>query len=262
MTAPPIRRILVAVDASPLSLAAADLACRLSGQWGAPVEAVFVEDINVVRLVAHPFVHTISLAAARRQSADDTLIGKALELQGVAARRALEAALAAAGGHGGFSVRRGRVEAEVLAAGHACDLLCLGWSGRSDPGRRPRLGSVARAVTQAAGVSVLLLQNPAAGPLCLWWDGSGRALDMVAGLAPADGSAVQVVVPAQDRIDGTRRGIEAVAALQERGVLAVLRAVGRPATVLGGLPDNALLVLSAEAGVALEALPCSAVLVR
>jgi len=85
----PIRRILVAVDASPLSLAAADLACRLSGRLGAPVDALFVEDINVVRLVAHPFVHTISLAAARRQAADDTLIGKALELQAVAARRAL-----------------------------------------------------------------------------------------------------------------------------------------------------------------------------
>ena len=258
----PIRRILVAVDASPLSLAATDLACRLSGRLGAPVDALFVEDINVVRLVAHPFVHTISLAAARRQSGDDTLIGKALELQAVAARRALEAALASGGGHGAFAVRRGRVEAEVLAAAIACDLLCLGWSGRADPGLRPRLGSVARAVTAAAAGPVVLLQNRACGPLCLWWDGTLPALDMAAGLAAHDGGAVRVLVPAADRADGSRRGGDAVRMLESRGVAAALAAVGRPATLLAGLPADALLVLPAGAGLALDEVPCSTVVVR
>lgn len=263
MTPPPFRRILVAVDASPLSQAATDLACRLSKRWQTPVDAVFVEDINIVRLVAHPFVHTISLAAARRQSADDTLIGKALELQAIAARRALDAALATTGGHGTFTVRRGRVEAEVLEAGQGCDLLCLGWSGRSDSrARRSRLGSVARAVSRSAAASVLLLQNPLTGPLFLWWDGFPPALEMAAALAARDGGTVQVVVPAQDRIDGTRRGVEAVSALQELGVTAALHAVGRPATLPGTLPADALLLLSAEAEIVLDDLPCSALLVR
>lgn len=258
----PIRRILVAVDASPLSLAAAEAACRLAGRTGAPVEALFVEDINVVRLVAHPFVHTISLAAARRQSADDTLIGKALELQLVAARRALEGALAASGAQGGFSVRRGRVEAEVLAAAHAGDLICLGWSGRADPGLRPRLGSVARAVTEGSAGPVLLAQGTARGPVCLWWDGSGAALEMAAHLAVRDGAAIHVMVPATDRVEGARRGVEVVALLEARGLSATLAAIGRPATLLAALPADAVLVLPAGAGMALDDLPCSTVVVR
>lgn len=258
----PIRRILVAVDASPLSLAAAQAACRLAGRLGAPVEAVFVEDINVVRLVAHPFVHTISLAAARRQSADDTLIGKALELQVVAARRALEAALSASGVQGGFSVRRGRVEAEVLAAAHGGDLICLGWSGRADPGMRPRLGSVARAVMQGSAAPVLLLQAAGLGPVCLWWDGNPAALDMAAHLAVRDGGVVEVLVPATDRLKGTRQGVDAIGLLEARGLSATLRAVGRPATLLAALPPDAVLVLPAGCGMALDDLPCSTVVVR
>ncbi|MGE5516038.1 MAG: universal stress protein [Bacteroidota bacterium] len=258
----PIRRILVAVDASPLSQAAIEAACRLSTRLGAPIEAVFVEDINVVRLVAHPYVHTISLAAARRQSADDTLIGKALELQLVAARRALEAALAASGAQGGFTVRRGRVEAEVLASCHGGDLICLGWSGRADPGLRPRLGSVARAVTHGSLAPVLLLQAPGLGPVCLWWDGTPAALEMAVQLAVRDGGVVEVLVPATDRIDGARQGVEAITLLEQCGLSASLRAVGRPGTLLAALPPDAILVLPAGAGMALDDLPCSTVVVR
>lgn len=261
MTAP-LRRIVVAVDASPLSAAAAGVACRLSGRLGMPVEAVFVEDINMVRLAAHAQVQTVSLLAARRQAADGALIGKALELQGVAARRMVEQVLDATGGHGGFHLRRGKVEAELLDAAHACDLLCLGWSGRVDRGPRARLGSVARAAAAGFAGSVLLSRNAALGPLCLWWTGNDRALSMAAALAARDGGAVQVVVPDADHVGGTLRGLDAVTRLEALGQRASLRAVARPASLLASLPADTLLVLPGDSDVALDDVPCSAVLAR
>jgi hypothetical protein len=89
-----------------------------------------------------------------------------------------------------------------------------------------------------------------------------QAFDLAAGLASQDGGAVDVLVPASDRIDGTRRGVDAVVALQARGLAAQVRAVGRPSTLLAALPGDGVLVVSAEAGVTVDELPCSAVVVR
>lgn len=259
-----IRRILVALDASPLSLAAAEAACALARRLGAELDALFVEDINVIRLVAHPQVHTFSLAAARKQTMDDALIEKAMELQLVAARRALDSALAASGMRGAFAVRRGRVEIEVLAAAHGADVICLGWSGRAIPGARPRLGSVARAVATAAPRPVLVLQKPAMGPTMVLWDGSEgalKAMDMAVELAGNDCGAVDLLVPAADTIRGTRLAVDALEMLGERGIIARIRAVGRLAKVLAAAADGLLLV-SADHGLDLDDVPCSLLVVR
>lgn len=271
-----IRRILVAVDSSPLSLAAAEAACALASRLGAELNALFIEDINVVRLAAHPYVHTFSLAAARRSAMDDGLIEKALELQVVAARRGLEAILAASGARGDFAVRRGRVEIEVLAAALAADLVCLGWSGRASPGLRPRLGSVARSVAAQAAGPVLVAQKlpgakeGGAGPLMVWWDGSPgalKAMDLAVELTGHDGGTIDLLVPTPALPtpalnDGTRLAVEAVEMLEERGLVARIRAIGRIPKLLTAMPPDALLLIAADAGLALEEAPCSALVVR
>lgn len=260
-----IRRILLALDASPLSLAAAEAACALARRLGAELEALFVEDINVIRLVAHPQVHTFSLAAARKQTMDDALIEKAMELQLVAARRALDAALAGSGMRGAFAVRRGRVEIELLAAAHGADLVCLGWSGRATPGARPRLGSVARSVAAAAPRPVLMLQKRALGPTMVLWDGSPgalKAMDMAVDLAGHDGGAVDLLVPTADSIEGTRLAVDAMEMLGERGIIARIRAVGRLPKVLAAAAPDGLLLVSADYGLALDDVACSVLVVR
>lgn len=259
-----IRRILVALDASPLAQAAAEAAARLAGRLGAELDALFVEDINVIRLVAHPHVHTFSLAAARRQALDDVLIEKAMELQAVAARRVFEAAQAASGSRAAFAVRRGRVDVELLAAAHGADLVCLGWSGRAEPGARPRLGSVARRVAAAAPGPVLMLQKPASGPTMVLWDGSQgarKAMDLAVALAGPDGGTLDLLVPDPDVIEGTRLAVDAMEMLAERGLVARIRAVGRLSKVLAAAaPDGTL--LAAESAFSLDEAPCSVLWVR
>ena len=51
---PQMRRILVAVDASPHSLAALDAALRLAADLEAEIIGLFVEDINLLRLAGMP----------------------------------------------------------------------------------------------------------------------------------------------------------------------------------------------------------------
>lgn len=255
-----IRRILVAVDASPLSLAALAAAARLAERLGAALDALFVEDINVVRLSAHPYVHTFSLSAARRQALDDTVIEKAVQLQAVAARRALEEELARGTAQGSFAVRRGRVAALLLEAAHHADLVCLGWSGKATPGPRPRLGSVARRLVEAARPPVLLLQKPHGGAVMALWDGSEparQALRIAAQLATRDGGAVELLIPAADPAPLVE---EAAALLVPTGMAVNLRACGPLARCLAKADPDGLLV--AAAGLALDDLPCSVVVVR
>ena len=249
------RRILVAIDASPLSLAALDAGIGLASRLGAELDAVFVEDINIVRLVAHPYVHTFSRAVASRQSMDDGLIEKMLELQLVAARRAVE-------GRAGFVVRRGRVEAELLEAATNADLVCLGWSGRAEPGGRPRLGAVARAVLAGAAPSVLLSRRAGPGPVVVWWqDGAAglRALALAAVLASPEGT-VDMVVAADDALSGVAGLAEAETAAAGLGVAIGRRIVGRAARCLAELPPDAVLVTAGA--LAPDEVPCSLVVVR
>lgn len=251
------RRILVAVDASPLSLAAVEAAAALAGRLGAEVEAVFVEDVNLRRLVAHPYVHTFSLSAVGARGHDDALLAKALELQSLAARRALERAAAAAAVRASFTLRHGLVAAELLAAAETADLVCLGWSGRAQPARR--LGSIARTLMESLPRPVMALRRPVLDRVVALWDGSDsarRALAVAAMLAARDGGDVGIVAPTASMLPEARE------ILARHGVGAHLSRVGRAPAVLDILAPECVLVAAAGAGVDPDRAPCSVVMVR
>ncbi len=168
-------RILVAVDASPLSLAALEAAARLGDRFGAVVDGLYVEDINLAKLAEQPEGTLISVLHARRHADPHLLITQALRLQVTQARRSFEATLGGRQPAGSFMVRRGQVVSEMLVAAAQADLVVLGWHGAA-PSDRARLGSVARALAERCPRPLLMLGRR---------DGEALRLAVLAGDTPA-----------------------------------------------------------------------------
>jgi nucleotide-binding universal stress UspA family protein len=185
----------VALDASPLSLHALRLAARLAASLGAGLEALFVEDENLLRLARLPFARTASRLLAASEPCDDL----ALQLRALAAetRRAVEAAARDAGVAAGFRAVRGSVGREVLAAAEEADLLVLGYRAHARSLRRPRLGATARvALAQAPSAVALVQGTPVRAVVAVACDrspASEHALEMAAAVAEALGGEVRVL---------------------------------------------------------------------
>lgn len=159
MTAPPtfsVRRVVVALDASDASRAALHAACDLLARGGGLIEALFVEDENLLRLAALPCARALSGPHAFARPLDPVHMGRELRLLAEHARRAAEEVAGAGRAEVRFRATRGRVEAEILAAGRGADLVVLG--RRTRRSGEKTLGATARAVA-AAGLAVLLLDE-------------------------------------------------------------------------------------------------------
>jgi nucleotide-binding universal stress UspA family protein len=169
-----IRRILVALDASPHSLAALQVAVELAGQLGAEVEGLFVEDINLLNLSDLPMARELVAYATRARRLDRMRMAEQLQLQARMARKALEEVAEKAQVHWSFRVARGVIAVELLAAAEEMDLILLGRTGWSN---RRRVGSTTLAVALQSGRHTLIIRRGAhlGLPLGIVYDGSIHA---------------------------------------------------------------------------------------
>ncbi len=157
-----LRRILVALDASPDSLAALQSALSFARLANAEIEGLFVEDTLLLDLADSPLAAEIAFTAQHQPLSRARMEAK-LRSQSALARRLLADAASAANIPWSFRSVRGRVDSELLAAAARADLLALGRAGWS---QRPpaRLGSTAAALF-AANIPLLLFSSrPAPRP--------------------------------------------------------------------------------------------------
>jgi len=207
---PRVRRIVVAIDASPASRAAAEAAIRLAAEARVEIEGVFIEDENLARFAALPFTRVVWALSGLSLDFGSAELQRAQRLQAARARTVLAEA-AGSRVSWRFRVARGPLARELMLAAGGADLISLGFAA----GERPRgAGSLARRAVREAPGPVLLLRTPLApkAPVVVWLDGGdgdARALDYGLWLARAHGGALTVLIGPAD--EATRRRIETAA---------------------------------------------------
>lgn len=240
---PPIilRRILVALDASPHSLAALRAAAELAARFEAELLGVFVEDINLLRLGELPFTDELGSVSATRRSLETAEVERQLRARALALRRTLQAVAEQAQVRWEFQMTRGPIVEELFKAATGVDLVILGRQGWSI-GRRRRLGSTARAAVYQAPALTLITGpgTPTRLPMVVVFDGSplaGKALAVASAIARFADGHLQVLILASPGQPGEALHAAATAALraqplQTRYRLLTLHSVGRLAHML------------------------------
>lgn len=166
----PVRRMLMALDASASGVAAMEAAATLAARLEAELLGLFVEDINLLRLAALPFAREVGFFPTATRRLDRTGMERALRAQAARAEAALHEAAGRLRVRCSFRVVRGEVTAQLLAAVQDIDLVALGVARE----RLYRGDSIVRAIVNAAPGSVLLLppDAPADLPVVTVYDGS------------------------------------------------------------------------------------------
>ncbi|MCB9159497.1 MAG: universal stress protein [Caldilineaceae bacterium] len=199
-TAATIERILVALDASPHSLAALQAAAQLATLMQAELEGLYVEDINLLRLGRYSFVREVGSYSASLRPLDTRAIEREFQIQAARIRRAMAQTAVSANVRWSFHTTRGAVSTEVFTAAQDAAMLTLGRVGRS-VGKR--FGSTAQRALQGTRRPVLIAgEGGFVYPLIVFYDATPageRALHLAVRLMRGrDDAFTLLVAPLSD----------------------------------------------------------------
>lgn len=232
------RRILVALDASPNSLAAVEIAAGIAARLQAEMHGVFVEDSMLLELAEYPFVRTMSLLSGRRVTLKRQDVEQTLKRQAGEAQQAVSIAASRHRVSASFQVRRGRISAEVAASATERDVILisrkLSQASGLPVGRPAPPGETVRELLKNSSHSILILGDMVSEPenIFVAYDGSPaseKALMMAADLVDRRRPrALTVLILAGDEGSADPLREQAEAALFARGQRATLRTVALP----------------------------------
>lgn len=191
-----IRRVLVALDASGESLAAAGAAAKLAALLEAELTGLFVEDKDLLQLSESPMAQQANLLTAAVESLEIEEVEQQFRALAVRARRALSLLAEAAGVPWSFRVARGSVTREIQAAATESDLVSLGRIGWSLRQRRV-LGRTARSLLAESRRYTLLTEREVEirQPVLVVFDGRRAGVEALElGLRLSDNGSAPLVV--------------------------------------------------------------------
>lgn len=202
---PILRRILVALDASPHSRAALDAAVRLAATFEGKIEGLFIEDETLLRAAQLPFAKEVRAHTAPPKQLSDERVQRQLRYQAEYAEYELQQAAEEADVAYEFRTTTGDVTQELMQAAAEVDLLVAGKT--STASSRRRLGTTSQALLSEASSSVLVLRKtvPTRQSLLVYYDGSEAAETALAFAVQlsrrGEGSPIDVLLPAHDEAD-------------------------------------------------------------
>ena len=195
-----IKHILVALDASEANKSILQAANALADKLNAEVQALFVEDINLLHLAELPFAREMTYGSPTARQLTLADIEKQLNAQVERMRHYVESYSQQGNVKVSFSVTRGRIESEVCTAAELTDLLIVGKNTQLIR-HSEKLGKVTQGIITGAKCDVLLLQygSEISLPVAVLYDGteaSQRALQMAIQIAKGDDDKLVIFYPA------------------------------------------------------------------
>ena len=199
MSDDPIKRILVALDSSETNKSTLQVATALARKLNAQLQALFVEDINLLHLAELPFAREVSASThiAKQLTLADMerqLSGQVRRLRQLVEQAGLQSQLPVE-----FKVLRGSVASELCTAVEQMDLLVVGKNTQLLR-HSEKLGNITRDMLTSSKCSLLLLQHGASleRPVAVVYTGSNasrRALQLGMQLAQGDHDQLSVLYP-------------------------------------------------------------------
>lgn len=256
----PIRRILVALDASPGSMAALKASAHMAALLQAELVGLYIEDESLLRGVDLPMTRVVGSFSGSVRPLARREVEQTLRTLAGRARHALESIAGQARVQWSFRVARGSVDRELIAAAAQADMVSLGRCGWSLIETR-HVGRTTQAILSGTKAPVLLLPRnlrPGSAIVAVY-DGSaraGRGLALAVNLGREDTTPLVIVVPEPDPDVAGKLAETAREELQDRDVhrRADFRVIPRldPATLAAavGAEGIGILILPEDEAVA------------
>ncbi len=224
-----VRRILVALDASPHSLSALEAAAELAANLEAELEGLFVEDTNLLTLTQLPFARELSFFSGDPRRLEAKEMERQIRAQATQVRQAMAQIAERSRIQWNFRVSRGSVSEEILSAAAQADLCLLGKVGWSLTGTR-YVGSTVQAVLSQRRGPTMVLQKGGklAVPVLVLYHGSAlsqNALRMAMQLFPGKHQPITLFMLAEDEASFDRWKNEVSEMLQAQGWTAECRLI-------------------------------------